>query len=416
MPEKLRFIHTADLHLDSLFKSKSNVPKALLERLRMSTFEAFDRLIDAAVRFQVDFVLIVGDLFNEEMRSLKAQVHLRKGFERLAEHAIQVYMSYGNHDFLEGAHYPIEFPANVHIFTSQDVEAFTHNKKGETSANIYGFSYVEKKVKDRKVNEYIRQPGAPLHIAMLHGSLDTNTDHDVYAPFRLEELYSKQMDYWALGHIHKRQFLSEEPPIVYPGNIQGRSRKESGEKGCYVIDYDNGEWKKTFLPLQSFVYEAISFSCEHLDSPQELEGVLNEAKTAVQRSDGGVMLEVELTSTSGQLKKWQAEGLLDNWVELLNEDEGTEDLWVWIDRVRIEDEPLWDEEDLRKGQHFTGELLREMDELDDGAIENWLAPLFHHRKAARFLDSLSPVEKQEIIEAAKTLTLDQLFTKEGEHS
>ncbi|ASF38698.1 DNA repair exonuclease [Halobacillus halophilus] len=416
MPEKLRFIHAADLHLDSLFKSKSHVSKALLERLRMSTFEAFDRLIDAAIRYQVDFVLIVGDLFNEEMRSLKAQIHLRKGFERLADHAVQVYVSYGNHDFLQGAHYPIDFPENVHIFTSQDVEAFTYKKKGEALANLYGFSYVEKKVTDRKVNEYSRKGGAPLHIAMLHGSLDTNTEHDVYAPFRLEELYEKQMDYWALGHIHKRQFLSEDPPIVYPGNIQGRSRKESGEKGCYLIDYDNGEWKETFLSLQSFVYETISLSGEHLDTPQELERILDEAKSLVQRNDGGVMLEVILTSTHGRLKKWQSEGLLEDWIELLNEDEGEEDHWVWIDRVRIEDKPLLDEEDLRKGQHFTGELLREIEGLEDGELENCLSPLFRHRKASRFLETLSVEEKQEIIEAAKTLTLNQLLTKEGEHS
>src|SRR5699024_7401917 len=114
---------------------------------------------------------------------------------------------------------------------------FTYQKNGQPLVSIYGFSYVNRAVHTNKAKEYDinDQQQIPFHIAMLHGSVSTNTDHDVYAPFRLSDLTSRDFDYWALGHIHKRQVLHTDPYIVYPGNIQGRNRKETGEKGCYHV-------------------------------------------------------------------------------------------------------------------------------------------------------------------------------------
>ena len=411
MQESVRFIHCADLHLDSLFKTKTNLPPILLNQLRSSTFEAFDRLIEEAINCSVDFVLIVGDLYDEELRSLQAQVHLRRGFAKLEKEGIDVFLSYGNHDYINGAKYPIQFPSNVHIFESEDIESFVFYKNGEAAARIYGFSYEHKRVTERKVEQYERVPGATLHIAMLHGSVESNTDHDVYAPFLVEEMYKKQMDYWALGHIHKRQIVSQDPPVIYPGNIQGRSRKESGAKGCYVVDLNQSHSKQTFLPLHEFVYKRMTVDCTQLESPEELEGKLEGAKQSLE-TDCAVMLEVELQSTSGLLNKWKTSGVLEDWVGVVNESESLSDHWVWIDTVHILDRPSWNEEELKQGQHFTGALLHEAEQITDDQLHVWLSPLMEHRKMTRLIEELSSDEKRDILEQAKTIAIEKLLAKE----
>lgn len=402
----IRFIHSADLHIDSLFKTKGHYPEKLLDRLRKSTFEAFDRLIDACIDNKVDFLLITGDLYNEEIRSIKAQVHLRRGFERLQEKDIPVYISYGNHDYIEGKTLPIEMPANVHIFQSQNVEHFPFEKDGDVLAHIYGFSYETREVRDRKASYFTTVEGADYHIGMLHGSLDTNTDHDVYAPFSLQELKGQEMDYWALGHIHKRSVLSTDPPILYPGNIQGRSRKEAGEKGCYLVGNRDGEWNYRFIPLQSITYVSTTVDELETTSPEELEEVLEKAKEKG-AIGSPVMLTITMMGYTGSTKDIQ------EWVEVINENEDFEsDDWTWIEEIKVEGRTTWDEEELIRSPHFTGELLRTISDLNEEEIDQWLSPLFSHRKMSKYIHPIKNEETTDVIEQAKSLLLERMINHE----
>src|SRR5699024_2874381 len=116
MTESISFIHAADLHLDSPFKGLSHLPEKVFDEVRQSTFQSFHHLIEIAVSKQVDFIVLVGDLFDHERQSLKAQIRLRNAFQELEKHQIQVYLSYGNHDYLNGNQHAVAFPENVHIF------------------------------------------------------------------------------------------------------------------------------------------------------------------------------------------------------------------------------------------------------------------------------------------------------------
>ncbi|MCA1022587.1 metallophosphoesterase family protein [Halobacillus litoralis] len=409
MGNGITFVHSADLHMDSLFKTKGHLPEELLERLRAGTFEAFDRLIQVCINEQADFLLIAGDVYHEELRSLKAQVHVRRGFEKLQKHDIHVYVSFGNHDFTGGAEHAVSFPENVHVFQSEEVQALPFYKEGERLAHIYGFSYETRAVKDHKAREF-QKSGHPLyHIAMLHGSLETNTDHDVYAPFTLEELKNKGMDYWALGHIHKREVLSSDPLIIYPGNTQGRSQKEQGAKGCYVIEEKEGEWKSRFQPLHSFVYESVSYPVPSLENPNDLERVLEDAKRQITENGASVMLSVTLEGSSSQWKRWWSSGVMDEWKDIVNENEDiTQEGWVWIEDVRLSEVVSWNEEDLH-GPHFTGEFLKKINEADHESVDTWLAPLYGHRKMSRFVPALDEEEQAEVLEKAKTEAVNQLM-------
>ncbi|WP_281659295.1 DNA repair exonuclease [Halobacillus sp. Cin3] len=409
MRNGITFVHSADLHMDSLFKTKGHLPEELLERLRAGTFEAFDRLIQVCIKEEADFLLIAGDVYHEELRSLKAQVHVRRGFEKLQKHGIDVFVSFGNHDFTSGTEHAVSFPENVFLFESERVQEVPFYKQGELLAHIYGFSYETRVVKEHKAQEFQKTGHPPYHIAMLHGSLESNTDHDVYAPFTLEELKRTGMDYWALGHIHKREILSADPLIIYPGNTQGRSQKEQGPKGCYVIEEQEGEWVHRFQPLHSFVYESVTVPVPHLENPNELERVLENVKHHVAESGGSVMLSVTIEGSGHQWKRWWSSGVMDEWKDIVNENEDvTEDGWVWIEDVRLDERISWTEEDLH-GPHFTGGFLKKVNEADDEAFDSWLAPLYDHRKMSRFVPSLNEKEQAEVLEKAKAVAVNQLL-------
>src|SRR5699024_7922919 len=152
--KKITFMHAADLHLDSPFKGLTQLPSSLVEEVRQSTFHAFDTLINKAIDYQIDFLLLVGDLFDHEEQSLKAQIHLRNAFLKLQTNHMQVYLSYGNHDFIHKNNHQVTFPENVSVFKSEQVQSFFYERDGERLAEINGFSYESRAVTESKIDEY----------------------------------------------------------------------------------------------------------------------------------------------------------------------------------------------------------------------------------------------------------------------
>lgn len=333
MKRRISFIHTADLHLDSPFKGISHLPEPLFAKVRESTFKAFERLIDYAIEKKVDFVLVVGDLFDEENQSLKAQLHVRDQFQKLEDHGIEVFLSFGNHDYLKGNPYPIQYGSNVHVFPGEEVTYFPFHKEGETLAHIYGFSYVNGQVKDNKSKAYrIENREVPFHIATLHGSLYGSQGHDPYAPFRLEDLLQETFDYWALGHIHKREELSYEPPIIYPGNIQGRHRKETGEKGCYYVELTKQGAVCEFIPVQEVVFVDVTVDLRPCRSIGEIEGRIEKHLSAIKGEQQ--LVHLELQGSREQLDNLRLMDYVDQLIEVINERLLRQLPWQYIYRYR----------------------------------------------------------------------------------
>ena len=96
-----RFVHAADLHLDSPFKGLKRVAPEIGEILRKSTFEAFDAIIDLCMNEEVDALLVAGDVFDSADRSLAAQLRFVDGLRKLETAGIQSFVCHGNHDPLE---------------------------------------------------------------------------------------------------------------------------------------------------------------------------------------------------------------------------------------------------------------------------------------------------------------------------
>lgn len=392
MAVSIKFLHAADLHIDSPFKGLSDVPEQVFQTMRKSTFQAFDRLIDRAIEKEVDFILLVGDLFDEDKQSLKAQLHLRSGFERLQEQDIQVYLTYGNHDYIKGNAYPIEYPSNVHIFDSEEVSVFPFMKNNQTLAHIYGFSYVNREVQENKARQYkIKDRTVPYHIAMLHGSLHGDQNHDTYAPFRLEDLNEVPFDYWALGHIHKRQIIQEQPPVVYPGNIQGRHRHEQGEKGCYYVEITEGKTSLEFLPLQSVLFKEKKLVLQMEDT---IPTIKEKIESEIKAKD---LQFIYLTLVAEEIHE-ETLGLserLADLIDMINESFLQRSDWQYIYDFKIE----YKEVKAPVDSYFLKEINKAIEEIE---LYDIIKPLYNHPQARGQLNSFD--EKQVISEAIDYIT------------
>ncbi|RDW19882.1 metallophosphoesterase family protein [Oceanobacillus chungangensis] len=405
MGMQISFIHAADLHLDSPFKGLTSTPDEIFKEIRESTFIALERLVENAIEKQVDFVLIVGDLFDNESQSLKAQVRLRRAFEQLNQYNINVYLSYGNHDFISGNRFPIEYPENVYIFQDGEVTSFTYEKEGKPIAEIYGFSYINRAVLDPKATEFkISHHHIPFHIAMLHGSIQSNSEHDVYAPFKLSDLQEEGFDYWALGHIHKREILKERPNIVYPGNIQGRNRKETGEKGCYHVVLTESKTEMSFIPLQAIEFKSLTIDVSDCQTVDQIEAIIQE-DLQQQEPTTPQLINLTLTSHQAKVKQWESENLLEEIIELINEASVNHHNWFYIFNLSVTISSLGASE-LEGGEHFIGELVRHADKMQDYPF---LKELYRHKQARKYLERLSDEEEQLLRSQAKQLLLNELL-------
>lgn len=389
--KEITFIHAADLHLDSPMTGLSHLPKDIFERLKDSSFAALKKIVDAAIQYHVDFIILAGDLFDEQDRSIRAQTRLRKEMERLSAHGIQVYAVHGNHDHLNGTWVRLDMPKNVHIFGEQvEVKAFT---KSNAVTHLYGFSYDKRHVMENRIPEYNKKDGADFHIGILHGHHEGTSNHRAYAPFRLKELIEKNFDYWALGHIHKSAILHENPYVIYPGNIQGRNKKETGKKGCYLVTMNQLETKLEFIDTASIQWEQLVLNGQEVNQFQELYVLFQRAIEEKRLPGKGILLSIVLQNI--QLDEKELTSVRNgDLLQALQEDEREEDSFVWPIKIEVEQSFTWDRSQLEQESEFYAELFRASDDMEN--ITGSISQLFEHPVAGKLLPPLSEKEKQEL--------------------
>ena len=403
--KQISFIHAADLHLDSPMVGLKHLPANILSRVRESTFAALERLIAAAIEKNVDFVILAGDLYDGEDRSLRAQSRFRNEMQKLLQKDIPVYVIHGNHDHLNGSWVHLDMPSNVHIFGSEvEMKAF-HSKRGE-KIHLYGFSYLQRHILDKRIDEYRKQEPADFHIGILHGNEGGGTDHDNYAPFSIKDLYEKQFDYWALGHIHKRTILSDHPPIIYPGNLQGRNKKETGLKGCYYVTLSEFETTKTFIETSDVVWEEVSVDASTAHSFQEILRLCQLTIERLRKPGIGTLLTLNLINI--QLDDIQDKRTLDTQLlELLMDDENDEESFVWIVGLTVHDSQPLERNHLVNEADFYTELFAAIDNYQN--LDRAIAPLYEHQMGRKYLSGLTESEQKELLESAEKLLIGLLY-------
>ena len=234
----VKFIHAADIHLDSPLKGLESHEDAPVEEIRGATRRAFDNLIDMAVEEEVDFLIIAGDLYDGDWKDYNTGLFFVARMGRLAKAGIRVFMVSGNHDAASQITRTMPLPGNVTHFSSQAPQSV---KLDELGVVIHGQSYSSRAVTDNLAARYPPRQAGYVNIGVLHSSLTGREGHEAYAPCTVDDLLAKGYDYWGLGHIHQREIVAVDPWIVFAGNIQGRHVKESGAKGVTLVTIEDGK-------------------------------------------------------------------------------------------------------------------------------------------------------------------------------
>ena len=368
------FVHAADLHLDTPFEGVRQDAPDMAELLRDASLAAFDRLVDLAIERAAAFLAIAGDVYDGAERGLRAQLRFRDGLARLADAGIPTFVVHGNHDPVEDGWQAIRsWPPQVTVFPSDEVVTRRVEVAGQPFATVHGISYPQRAVYENLARRFTRTADPGLHVGLLHATVGDQPEHDPYAPCSLDDLRAAGMDYWALGHIHRRQVVHRHDPwVVYAGNTQGRSPKptERGAKGAYVVPVDAtsaglGIREPEFVAVDLVRFAELEADVGGLDELDEVADALTAAgEQARADADGrALVLRGRLTGRGPVHRELAQAGRLDELVRALRDQAAGRHPPVWWDRVRDATRPPVDRAALRTRGDVTGEIVRLVDRL-----------------------------------------------------
>jgi len=335
----MRFIHTADIHLDSPLTGLAAYQNAPAHLLRTATRDAFDNLITEAISEKVDFMVIAGDLYDGNWKDFNTGIYFAGQMGRLNAAGIPVYLLLGNHDAESEMTRKLVLPANVHRFPSNKAATFTIP---DLRVALHGRSFKEAATTDNLAVHYPKPVAGWLNIGVLHTALEGNTAHANYAPCSIAELEARGYQYWALGHVHEHRVWRGASTVAFPGNLQGRHIREAGTRGALLVTATGSEIES----VERLIVDVLRWHSLAVDvSPcQDLPEVVRQVGSAMQdlltqtEVDRPIALRVNITGASpahGQLfgleTQLRAEVLAQAaaW--------GTDRLWV--EKVRVDTTP-----------------------------------------------------------------------------
>jgi DNA repair exonuclease SbcCD nuclease subunit len=329
----MKFIHAADIHLDSPLHGLSAYPDAPAEQLRSASREAFSQLVDKAIEEEVDFMVIAGDLYDGDWRDHNTGIFFGQQMGRLRKAGIRAFLLWGNHDAESEMTKKLTLPDNVTVFSSRRPEVHVLD---DLKVALHGQSFKDKVTVDNLMLAYKEPVAGYFNIGVLHTGLEGGTVHAHYAPCSRAELHAKGYDYWALGHVHEFQQWQEKSIIVFPGNLQGRHIRETGRRGAVLVTVDAGETKIERLFVDVLRWEALSVDAGDCTSIAELSKKVGRSLEDLLSIDGHVPRAVRVTllgETSahglffGSAKELRAEVL--NQVGIIGNDR------LWLEKVKV---------------------------------------------------------------------------------
>ena len=357
-----RFLHAADIHLDSPLKGLAGLEGTAAERICTATREALDRLVGLAIEEQVAFLIIAGDLYDGDWRDYKTGLFFVSQMGRLHEAGIPVYLLYGNHDAESQITRRLTLPDNVCVFGSRKPQSRQIDDLGVV---LHGQSFGKRDITDNLALAYPDPVNGAFNIGVLHTGLGGMGGHENYAPCSLNDLVNKGYDYWALGHVHQAQVLNERPHIVFPGNLQGRHVRETGAKGASLVTVEGGE----VMDLVTLHSDVVRWSLVPVDMEnasnigEAVDRVRHAIENAVATFADGRLLACRIqlrgrTEIHGQLLAAEDRLLAEARSSALGLGEDT----AWVEKVVIATESVLSPETLAEREDAIGELQRMLQE------------------------------------------------------
>lgn len=378
----MKFIHAADIHLDSPLRGLAQYEGAPVDEIRGATRRALENLVQLALDEQADLLLIAGDLYDGDWPDHNTGLFFVAQMARLRAAGIPVALVHGNHDATSKMSRSLPLPENVFTFSDTQPETIDGARLGKPELNIaiHGLSFAAAAVPRNVVPELPVSVAGCFNIGLLHTSLDSENEdhHSRYAPCSLADLTSKGYNYWALGHIHQRAIRCESPLVVFPGNVQGRHIRETGPKGCMLVTVDErGEAACEFRPLDVFRWSLCEVDAGGAaDGDEVLRRFVEQLRHCISETSDGLPLAVRVLVTGSSPAHPQLARDPHDWAQqlraaALDVSAGA----VWIEKVKLLTTPQRDWHELVAAGGAIGELVDYIAELQAGDADS-LAELF----------------------------------------
>lgn len=330
----MKFVHCADVHLDSPLRGLSAYEGAPSERIRGASRRALERVVKLAIDEQAELVIFAGDLFDGDRDDVSTAMFLQRQLHVLASADIAVAIAFGNHDAANDITYRLRPPEGVFVFPSEAPATFAVERAGVV---LHGQSYASRAVLDDLSLGYPAPSSGGLNVGVLHTSLDGRPGHDPYAPCSPEHLAAMGYAYWALGHVHSRELINRDGvDLAFPGNLQGRHVRETGPKGVLLVEHD-GYSVSSISPrdLAPVRWERCTFDLVAEQSADDVLGSLVASMTAIQAQSEAELtaVRVEVTVSTAVHERWLADAVQLE-AQLRADATGDGDS-LWIERVLV---------------------------------------------------------------------------------
>mgnify|MGYP001036333638 CR=1 FL=1 len=420
-----RFVHAADLHLDSPFKGMaSKMPEEVVSVLREATFNVYGNIISLCIDEKVDALLISGDVYDGADRSFKAQHRFTEGLRRLSEAGIRSYICHGNHDPLDGWQSRLDFPEGCFRF-GPDAESFPLYQDSPNEVIIHGISYPTREIRENLIPGFKELVKGDFNIGIVHANVGENPDHDPYAPCSVSDLQETGFDYWALGHVHTRSILKDShPTVVYPGNPQGRHINEKGPRGVYLVDVDeSGNITPEFKAIDLVRWDLLEIDAGEMESEQAFLDTLSETfqKSLGAAAGKSVVVRVNLKGPSPIHASLIRDNYVDDVRDELNEQYGYQTPFLWCERISVSTSPPFDRTQRVNGTDLIADLLKLSDEVasDDSAVAELIdsiSQIYTQGKVGKHTKAFLPDQEGivELLYQAENLYLAGLLEEEGQ--
>ena len=417
----MKFIHAADIHLDSALHGLERYEGAPVEEIRRATRRAFDNLIELAIDEQVAFVLLVGDLYDGDWKDYNTGLYFVERMGRLRDASIRVFIVAGNHDAASQITKHLRLPDNVTLFSTRKPERVVLDDLG---VSICGQGFATRAVTDDISQDYPQGDPQLLNIGLLHTCLDGKPGHEPYAPCTVDGLRSKGYQYWALGHVHKREEVSRDPWIVFPGNIQGRHIREIGPKGCTLVTVDGGE----IVEVAHRDLDVMRWSIRELDvsATETVDDIYEQVREGLQlaldAAEGRpVAVRLVLYGACSAHLKLHAER--ERWIQEYRAlATGLGGAGIWLEKISIKTRPVISTDEVLERDDALSGLLRAIHDMElDSSVLDELADemsMLRQKLPAELLagddpfDPANPEFLKETLEDIKELLVNRLLSTE----